>query len=187
MDRRLVERARDGDHAAFCALVERHVGRMTGTARLILRDADAAEDAVQDALLETWRSLPTLRDPDRFDAWSRRLLIRSCMAHGRHRRDRAAREITLAFESDRGPSVSDSQRSVADRDQLEGALRLLTVDQRAVLVLAYYLDLPIAEAAQALGIPVGTMKSRLHRALDALRAALEAGTRTERFREVVAL
>jgi RNA polymerase sigma factor (sigma-70 family) len=182
MDRRLVEQAQGGDHAAFCELAGLHIGRMLGIARLILRDEDAAQDAVQETLVATWRGLPGLRDPDRFEAWLRRLLIRSCTAQGRDRRHRAVREIE--FTGDGGGTVADIQRSFADRDQLEGGLRLLTRDQRTVLVLTYYLDLPLSEAAQTLGVPVGTLKSRLNRALGALKATLDADARVEALTEV---
>ena len=82
-------------------------------------------------------------------------------------------------------ACADIQHAFALRDQLEEGLRLLTTDQRTVLVLAYYLDLPLAEAAQTLGIPLGTMKSRLNRALGALRATLEADARAQSLTEVM--
>ncbi len=180
----LVELAQGGDHAAFGELAARHIGRITGIARLILRDEDAAQDAVQETLLDAWRGLPRLREPDRFEAaWLRQILVRVCRAHGRERRHRQVREVILV--ADDGGSVADAQRALADRDQLEQGLRLLSTDQRTVLVLAYYLDLSLADAAQTLGIPTGTMKSRLSRALAALRAALEADARAQSLSEAV--
>lgn len=154
-------------------------GRLLAVARLVVRDRQLAEEAVQDALLDAWRRLPSLREPERFDAWMRRLLIRRCIdrarTEGRHR----VHEVeSPAWE---GPIDNDSQDAMALRDQIERGLRQLTAEQRAVLVLTYYLDLPLAESASTLGIPEGTMKSRLDRARSAMRAALEAQERSSRF------
>ena len=78
MQRDLVERARKGDHDAFAVLAGATIGRLDAAARLILRDPDRAEDAVQETLVRCWRDLPTLRDPDRFDAWLHRLFLNAC-------------------------------------------------------------------------------------------------------------
>jgi RNA polymerase sigma-70 factor, ECF subfamily len=174
VDRDLVVRAREGDHEAFAQLVARSIGRLNALARLILNDYARAEDAVQDAFVDAWRDLRGLRDPDRFDAWLNRILIRSCQNARRRERRRTTIELPLATE---GPASSDAQARVADADLLERGLRRLTFEQRSVLVLTYYLDLPQAEAAATIGIPLGTMKSRLSRAIDALRAELAADER----------
>jgi RNA polymerase sigma-70 factor (ECF subfamily) len=173
--RELVILAREGDHAAYSELATRSIGRLTAAARMILRDEHRAQDAVQDTLVEAWRSLPGLRDPDRWDAWLHRLLVRAC--HGRARREwRHAlfeHELTPADE----PLIPDATNEVVLHDQLERGLSRLSTEQRTVLVLAYYLDMPLAEAAQVAGIPVGTMKSRLNRATHALRAVIDADDR----------
>jgi RNA polymerase sigma factor (sigma-70 family) len=174
MDRELVVLAREGDHDAFARLVAASVGRLNAIARLILRDYGLAEDAVQDAFVDAWRSLPGLRDPDRFDAWMTRLLVRSCQDTRRRARRRAV-ELPLLANDD--PDIADHQAAFAVTDQLERGLQGLTVDQRTVIVLSFYLDLPIAEAASVLGVPAGTMKSRLHRAISALRATVDADDR----------
>ena len=174
MDRELVLRARDGDHDAFARLAAGSIGRLNAIARLILTDHARAEDAVQDALVDAWRNLRGLRDPDRFDAWLTRILVRSCQDMRRLDRRRRLVEVPLL---DGSPGVGDLQASVADADRLERGLRRLTIDQRTVLVLSYYLDLSLADAAATLGIPLGTMKSRLSRAIDALRASIEATER----------
>ena len=172
MDQRgLVERARGGDHDAFALLTGLSVARLDAVARLILRDPDLARDAVQDGYLRAWKSLPTLRDPDRWDAWLRRLVVRSCFDILRHRRRRPL-EVELLASHD--PSIGDATGHVADRDLLDGALRRLSADQRAVVVLVYYLGLPLPDVAAALGIPTGTAKSRLHRSLALMRAAIDA-------------
>jgi RNA polymerase sigma factor (sigma-70 family) len=142
---------------------------------MILRNEYAAQDAVQDAFIEAWRSLPGLRDPDRFDAWMRRLLVRVCYKRaGRSRRVDAV-EIRLTPGDE--PAIAGYERELDTHDQLERGLTRLSAEQRAVVVLVYYLDLPLAEAAQSLGVPLGTAKSRLNRATSALRASIEADDR----------
>jgi RNA polymerase sigma factor (sigma-70 family) len=173
--RELVVRAREGDRDAFSELVARSIGRLTAVARMILRDEYTAQDAVQDAFIEAWRSLPGLRDPDRFEAWMRRVLMRSCFVAIKRNKRVHAVEIQLTPADE--PAIAGVERQLDDHDQLERGLARLTADQRAVVALVYYLDLPLADAAQAIGVPLGTLKSRLNRATQALRAAIEADDR----------
>lgn len=173
--RDLVIRARSGDRDAFSELAAQSLGRLTAVARMILRDEYAAQDAVQEAFIEAWRSLPGLREPDKFEAWLRRLLVRSCFKGSRRTKRVGAVEIRLTPVDE--PATVGPERDVDLRDQLERGLARLSTEQRAVVVLVYYLDLPLADAAQALGIPLGTTKSRLNRATSALRAAIEADER----------
>jgi RNA polymerase sigma-70 factor, ECF subfamily len=169
--RDLVERAQRGDHDAFATLARAFVARLDAAARLILRDPELARDAVQDGFISAWKNLPTLRDPDRFEAWLRRLVFRSCIDVLRRRGRRPIEvELTPVHE----PAVADLASLVADRDLLDAALRRLPPEQRAVVVLHYYLGMPLPEVAATLGIPVGTAKSRLHRSLAAMRAAIDA-------------
>jgi RNA polymerase sigma-70 factor, ECF subfamily len=170
----LVERARRGDREAFSVLAAGAVDRLYATARLILRDAELAEDATQEALVHAWRNLPTLRDLDKFDAWLRRLLVRSCSDIGRHRRRWRTQIAVLSLE----PAEPDRSNGVADRDEIERGLRRLNETQRTILVLSFYVGLSPTEIADALDIPVGTAKSRLHYAIEALRATLAADERT---------
>ena len=170
----LVERARRGDREAFDVLAAGSVDRLYATARLILRDAELAEDATQDALVNAWRSLPSLRDVERFDAWLHRLLVRSCSSIGHHRRRWRTQIALLPAE----PSEPDRTSSLADRDQIERGLARLNDAQRTILVLSFYVGLSPTEAADVLEIPVGTAKSRLHYAIESLRAALAADERT---------
>ena len=174
MDTTLVRQAQDGDEEAFASLAMAAGDRLHAVAHRILRDTDLAEDATQQALLAIWRDLPTLRDPDRFDAWSYRLLVRACYVEARRTRHWAP-NLRLLPEDE--PGLTDASASLADRDQLERGFRRLSVDHRAVVVLHHYLDLPIAHVAETLGIPVGTARSRLHYAMRALRAALDADAR----------
>ncbi len=174
MDRQLVERAQGGDRTAFASIVAASIGPLDRVARLITRDPERAKDAVQETLIKAWRDLPRLRDPDRFDAWLRQLLVRSCIDELRRSR-RMSMEVELIDMHH--PHGADWSVSVADRDALERGFRRLDPEQRALVVLHYYQGLPLEEAAAALRVPVGTAKSRLFRAREMLRAGLEADAR----------
>jgi RNA polymerase sigma-70 factor (ECF subfamily) len=175
MQRDLVVRAQGGDVDAFSALTAGSTQRLYSVARLILRDNERAADVVQDALLRAWLDIRGLRDPERFDAWLHRLLVRACYrAAGRHRSHEVA-ELRVASTAE--TSTADPQASVAARDQLDRGFRCLTPEQRAVIALHHYLGLSLSESAEVLGIPLGTVQSRLNRATAALRAALEADDR----------
>lgn len=169
--REVVERAMGGDREAFGMLVNWTSDRMYAIATRILRDADLAEDALQSSLITAWRELPRLRDPDRFEAWVRRLLVHACYAEARRRRAWAGNVRVLPID---GPAGADELLSVADRDALDRAFRRLTVEQRAVFVLHHHIGLPLVEIAETLGVPAGTARSRLHYATRLLRSALEA-------------
>ena len=171
----LVERAKRGDHDAFAMLAGAAIFRLDAAARLILRDPDQAKDAVQETLVRAWRDLPTLRSADRFDAWLHRLLVRSCIDESRRlRRHRVDVEL-IAIEA---PAAPDAFSVTNDRDQLERGFSRLEPESRALIVLHHYLDLPLPEVASAMSLPLGTAKSRLHRALLSMRAALDADARS---------
>jgi RNA polymerase sigma-70 factor (ECF subfamily) len=174
MDRDRIEAASRGDREAYADLVRTRGDRLYAIAQRILRDTTRAEDAVQDALVIAWRDLPSLRDPDRFDAWLYRLLVRSCVAEAQRERRLTANLRALPTEL---PGATDDYLSVADRDQLDRGFRRLPPEQRAILVLRHYAGLEPSEIAEALGIPAGTARSRLHHAHRAMRAALEADAR----------
>ena len=170
----LVVRARGGDRDAFSQLAALSIGRLTAVARMILRDEHAAQDAVQETLIEAWRSLPGLREPDRFEPGSGG--SSSARASGVRRTKRVeAAEIRMTPGD--VPAIGGAEGAYEIHDQLERGLARLSTEQRAVVVLVHYLDLPLADAAQAMDIPLGTAKSRLHRATQALRAAIEADDR----------
>jgi RNA polymerase sigma factor (sigma-70 family) len=176
MQRDLVVRASNGDHDAFAELAAGSIDRLGRTARLILRSDEAAADAVQESLTAAWLHIRAVRDPDRFDAWLHRLLVRACYREARRIRRRDVVEIQMGAPDVR--VARDAQDLTAIRDQLERGFRQLTPEERAVLVVHHYLGLRDAEAALVLDIPLGTFKSRLNRASVALRAALEADDRT---------
>lgn len=169
----LVRRAQRGDEDAFQAIVEAVGDRCFAIAYRVLRDTGMAEDAVQAALTTAWRQLPTLRDPERFEAWLHRSLVHRCYADAK-RRGRGPNLLALSSES---AFPRDEMLGVEDRDQIERGFLRLSPEQRAVLVFHYYLDLPVPQVAARLGIPLGTAKSRLRYGTEALRAALEADAR----------
>ena len=170
----LVLRAQKGDEEAFASLAVAVGNRLHAVSKRILRDADLAEDATQQALLAMWRELPKLRDPARFEAWSYRVLVRACYAEGRKTRRWAPNLHVLPDSEWVGP---DTIAPIWDRDQVERGFRRLSLEHRAVLVLHYYLDLSPDEIAETLGVPAGTVRSRLFYGMRDLRAALEADAR----------
>jgi RNA polymerase sigma-70 factor, ECF subfamily len=172
VERQLVTLAQQGDRDAFDQLVPHIVDRLYSVAYRILRSGPSAEDATQQALVDIWRHLPALRDPDRFDAWSYRLVVHAAYGEYRRRRDAPPGSLT-----DGATDAEDPYLSVHDRDQLERGFGRLTAEQRAVLVLQHYLEMTHAEMAELLDIPLGTVRSRLHGAREAMRAALEADAR----------
>lgn len=172
-----MELAQRGDRTAFSEIALRVTPRLFAVAHRILRDFQGAEDATQQALVQIWRKLPKLADPDRFDAWAYRVLVNVCYAESRRGR-RGGPELHLL---DVDASTDDAALSVSQRDMLDRGFARLSAEQRAVLVLQYYLDLDHAGIADLLGIPLGTVKSRASAARQAMRAALEAD---ERGREI---
>jgi RNA polymerase sigma factor (sigma-70 family) len=174
MRRDLVERAMAGDHDAFSELARASIARLYAAARLILRDDLASEDAIQETLVAAWRDLSALRDPDRFEAWLHRLLVRACYREAQRGRRRwtIEREVRLARMAEPDPAVD-----LAARDELERGFQRLDPDHRTVVVLHHYLGLTLDEVAAAMGIPPGTARSRLHRATRVMRAALDADAR----------
>jgi RNA polymerase sigma factor (sigma-70 family) len=169
----LVERAQRGDRHAFAELAHASGARLDAAARLILRDPELARDAVQEALIRAWHDLPGLRDPERFDAWLHRLTVNACLDLARRRRRRV---IEVEIDSIDSPTVSDHASVLADRQVVDAAMRRLDERGRAIVVLHYFLGMPLTDVAATLGIPIGTVKSRLHRALGEMRASVETDT-----------
>jgi RNA polymerase sigma factor (sigma-70 family) len=174
MDTDLVVRAQRGDKDAYALVAAEIADRFLAVARRILRDRDLAEDATQQALLAVWQDLPRLRDPDRFESWSYRVLVNACYAEGRKERRWSPNLRILPIDE---TAADRSLEAVVDRDQLERGFRRLTIDQRMVVVLYHYLDKPLDEIATIIGIPTGTAHSRLHHAMRGMRAALDADAR----------
>ncbi len=175
MHAELVVQARRGDREAFDSLARLTGDQCMAIAFRILRDFDLADDAVQSALLTAWRDIRSLRDPELFEPWLHRILTHACFAETRRRRRWTERVRLIPVEPVHGP---DEYESVDNRDQFERAFRRLTVEQRAVLVFHHYLGLSLPEVATRMDIPLGTAKSRMHHAKQALRASLDAEART---------
>jgi RNA polymerase sigma-70 factor (ECF subfamily) len=174
LERELVEGARQGDRAAFDALVRRKVDVVYRTSLAILgREADA-EDATQETFLAVWRKLPTLRDADRFDAWLGRITVNSCRATLRRRR--GVREISVEEgETATGSPQGDSPQLIdltVEKDAFDRGFERLSVEDRALLLFHHRDELGLVEIADRLHIPIGTVKSRLHRARRALERAM---------------
>lgn len=170
----LVGRAKAGDLEAFTELARHRIDRLYAVACLILRDSEMAADATQEALIAAWRDLAGLRDTSRFDAWIRQLLVHACYREARRTKRRRA------IENQAPPPAMDWPDPVielADRDQLERAFQRLTTEQRGLVVLHFYLGLPVQETALVLSLPVGTVKSRLSRTIQQMRATLDADAR----------
>jgi RNA polymerase sigma factor (sigma-70 family) len=163
-----------GDEEAFDQLVERVGDSLYSVARRILRDTALAQDATQQALLAAWQNLPQLRDPDRFEAWAYRLVVNACHAEAR-REGRQRGNLRLLH--DERPVTLDPASQIATNDELDRAFRQLSVEHRTVVVLVHYLGMTPGEAAMSMGTPAGTARSRLHYALEHLRAGIEAGVR----------
>ena len=174
MDETIVQRAQRGDREAYEELARGVAQRLYPIAYRILRDRDLADDALQRTLVAIWRDLPKLREPDRFEAWSYRILARFCADEQRQRRTLVGAVSELHF----GTTQEDAAGQLADRDALERAFARLSPEHRAVVVMTYYSGLRGTEVADALGIPAGTVASRLHHALRSLRASIAADSRT---------
>lgn len=170
MDVELVRRAQGGDREAFAALVPPAVERLLGVAFRILGDADLADEATQVAVIAAWRKLPSLREPDRFEPWLYRLVVNACRDEARRRPWEVHAPVPLSLAVD----TTDQEGQVDDRDRLERAFRDLSIDHRAVIVLHHHVGLPLVEVARVIGVPTGTTRSRLHYAIRAMRASLEA-------------
>jgi len=174
LDRELVERAQQGDESAYAALAVRIADRMYAVAHHILRDTGRAEDAAQQAMIDIWRMLPQLKDPERFQAWAYRIVVRAAYAEAGRQRLWGLRLASVPPDRSFAP---DHAAGVAVRDQLERGFRRLPLEHRVVVVLKHFAGLSNEEIADALNIPEGTVRSRLHYSLRTLRAALEADAR----------
>jgi RNA polymerase sigma-70 factor, ECF subfamily len=155
--------------AAFTALADQHLDAAYRLAGIILGNRIDAEDATHDAVVTAWKHYGSLRDPGRFEPWFQRILVNTCRDRLRRTRRRSVVQIDPAREY--GPAA-DTLATVDDRVVLDRAFERLSGDHRAVVALRYYLDLGVDDIAARLGIPVGTVKSRLHFATKRLHAAI---------------
>lgn len=163
---------------AFLRLADQHLDAAYRLARVILRDATDAQDATHDAFEQAWRKWSTLRDSARFEPWFDRILVNTCRD-----RLRSARRQVKDISTEVVITPGDPFARAHDRDVLANALAALSPDQRIVVALRFYRDLPVDEIGTRLGIPAGTVQSRLHYALKRLHSSIDAadskGTRDD--------
>jgi RNA polymerase sigma-70 factor (ECF subfamily) len=160
--------------AAFERLLDRGLDGHYRLAAVILGDPNEAEDAVHDAAVRAWHRFGSLREPERFDAWFGRILVNGCRDRLRARRRRPVIRVLPGLgDVDRGLAVADGTVPVEDRDTLARAFAALEPDQVVIIVLRFYKDLTVADIANRLQIPEGTVKSRLHHATRRLRLAID--------------
>jgi RNA polymerase sigma-70 factor (ECF subfamily) len=162
-------RGATGRDAAFVGLADRHLDRAYRLARAILRDPTEAQDATHDALVQAWQKWESLRDPERFEPWFDRILVNTCRNRLRGRRAQAtdiSAEIALA--------TGDHVSRMEDREVVGAAIAELSPDHQVVVALRFYRDLTVDDIALRLGIPPGTVRSRLHYALKQLHQVIGA-------------
>jgi RNA polymerase sigma-70 factor (ECF subfamily) len=162
-----------GRASAFARLADAELARSYRLAVLLLGSEPDAHDAVHDAVVSAWERFADLRDRDRFDAWFGRIVVNCC----RDRLRRRGRVRFIALDGGVEPASRDATAGIPEREALRAALARLTPDQREVVAMRYLLDLPLEEVAQRTGERLGTVKSRLHYGLKALRAAYDAADR----------
>ena len=156
--------------AAFRRLADQHLDSAYRLARAILRNPTDAQDATHDAFVQAWRKWSTLRDPSRFDQWFDRILVNTC----RNRIQRASRRQAKDISYEINLTTPDQIGPTDDRHLLGNAVATLSPDHQIVVALRYFRDLTVDEIATRLGIPAGTVQSRLHYALKRLHAAIDA-------------
>jgi len=154
--------------AAFVRLADEHLDRAYRLARAILRDPAEAQDATHDAFVQAWRRWETLRDPAKFEPWFDRILVNTCRNRMRSNRRQAtdiSTEVALA--------TGDHSSHAEDREVVGAAIAELSPDHQVVVALRYYRDLTVPDIARRLGVPTGTVQSRLHYALKRLHEAID--------------
>ena len=149
----------------FVDLAERVLGDAYRLAGYLLGDATEAEDAVQDALTRSWLAWPTLRDQDRFEPWFDRILVNVCRDRLRKRRGVRIEELN----DELAVYIDDPFRAALAKNEVDKLMHVLSPDHRVVVGLRFWRDLSLQQIADLLGVPLGTVQSRLHYALRALR------------------
>lgn len=156
--------------SAFHRLMSQHLDASYRLARAIVHEPADAEDAIQDALVQAWRKWPTLRDQAMFERWFSRILVNTCRDQLRRRN---VRRSGLPADLAGIPSHGDPLAATHERDAMGAAMAKLSADQRVVVALRFYRDLPVDDIARRLGVPNGTVHSRLHYALKRLNELLD--------------
>ncbi len=165
-DAAVVRRCQKGDRDAFAVIIEQHGSVLFGTAYLMTRDRQMAEDAVQEALVKIWQHIGSLRNPAGLKAWLVRIVVNEVRQLARERT-----VATLTLEELPDPPADTQVAAIAGaeiREDLARAVGMLPTDQREVVVLRFFSELTVPEIAEATGWRQGTVKSRLFRAMDKL-------------------
>lgn len=173
LDRSVIDRARRGDLDAFEEIVRVRMDTVYRLSFAILGDDAEARDAAQETFIAAWRQIRGVRDPERFDAWLQRVAVNAARMTHRAGRRRRVREIASSRIGGMPERAAASPAEVDSRT-LDSAMRRLPVEQRSILVLHHLEGRTVAELAEILEIPIGTAKSRLHTARQALQAAIDA-------------
>ena len=176
-DHSLADRARNGDLDAFEELMHARIDAIYRLSFAIVGDEADARDSTQETFIAAWRRIRGLRDPDRFDAWLQRIAVNSARMTLRSRGRRRVREIPSGDVANLAGLSDGAKPERSDSDALGAALDRLPVDQRTIVVLHHLEGHDLAGLAEILEIPVGTVKSRLHSARQALHAVLAAEDR----------
>ena len=163
----VVRRCQAGDREAFVVLVDRHRAMLFGTAYLMTRDRQLAEDAVQEALIQIWKNIGSLRKPDGLKAWLARIVVNEVRQQARKRHVPLVTLEELPDRPEPNGAISGTAGSEMRQD-LAKAVSTLPPDQREAVVLRFFSDLTVSEIAAATGSREGTVKSRLSRAMDRL-------------------
>ena len=166
-----IRRCQEGERGPFRLLVDRYEEVLYGTAYLMTRDHGLAEEMVQETFLRAWRAIPSLRGHS-FKAWVVRILVNHVMSERRKKRVQETALVEATVSSEEGSQVEEAVLHREERDRIRDCLDKLSQEQREAILLRYYSGLRVPEIARALGWRQGTVKSRLHRALGALRQAL---------------
>jgi RNA polymerase sigma factor (sigma-70 family) len=159
----------DSSRAEWVRLATRHLDGAYKLAGYLLGDRDEAEDALQEALVHAWRAWPDLREQASFGAWLDRIVANVCRNRLRQKR----RIRWLALDDEMEVAAADPFHAALNRDAVGRALGRLSPEQRVVVVLRYWRDMPLEEIAAHLDLPLGTVKSRLHYAQRLLRREME--------------
>lgn len=183
MDEDFIRRARSGDHSAFAALVERHSDAVWRLARVFMRTRGAADDAAQDAWIDVWRGLHTFDSRREFRPWLLTIAANRCRMN--LRRDEPTVDLEEARTVAAGAQEDPMERAISGEvdAQLHALVARLPLEQRRLIALRYFAELDLAEVAAVMDLPLGTVKSRIHRTLVALRSALDSSTASDLLRE----
>ena len=166
----VLDRARSGDHDAFTAVVRLYDLRLRGLANRVLGDRDGMDDALQEAYVRAFRALPRFRGDARVGTWLFRITYNACLDE--LARKRKVAHVPLDELVEQASGEPQPGETLANRSEVIAALRALPADERAVVFLVDVHGFDYAGAAELIGVPVGTVASRLNRARLSLRRAL---------------